>query len=101
MYTKAHCSLIGRAYNPQPLIEHPDAFGVRIISMHRNSCCVRTANLYAKQWRKPENRSEELPPRVFHIQANSGIFSEYYDEVQELLKSMAGMDEFLQGINMD
>ena len=64
--------------------------------MHHNSSCVHTANLYAKQWRKPENRSEELPPRVFHIQPNSGIFGEYYDEVQELLKSMAGMDEFLQ-----
>ena len=46
-------------------------------------------------------KSEELPPRVFHIQPNSGTFGEYYDEVQELLKSMAGMDEFLQGINMD
>ena len=58
------------------------------------------ANLYAKQWRKPVNQGEELPPKVFHIRPNSPTFGEYYDGVQELLKAMAGMDELLQGMYM-
>ena len=38
-----------------------------------------------------------MPPRIFHIMQNSPTFGDYYDEVQELLKLMAGMDELLQG----
>ena len=55
------------------------------------------ANLYAKQWRKPTKRGEELPPKVFQITPNSPTFGEYYDGVQDLLCLMAGMDELLQG----
>ena len=58
---------------------------------------IFAANLYAKQWRKPAIKDEELSPKVFHITPNSPVFGEYYDRVQELLQSMAGMDELLQG----
>ncbi len=69
----------------------------------------------AKQWRKPEKNGAELPPRVFTVplvgdlseETNDGttskeldksIFETYYDGVQSLLKSMAGMDELLPGM---
>ena len=60
-------------------------------------CTYGAVYLYAKQWRKPAKQGEELPPRVFHITPGSHTFGKYYDEVQELLKAMAGLDELLQG----
>ena len=51
----------------------------------------------ARQWRMPDHPGQELVPRVFHIPANSTTFGDYYNEVQELLKAMAGMDELLPG----
>lgn len=42
-------------------------------------------------------RGEELPPKVYTIPKASTVFKTYYDEVQELLKSFAGMDELLPG----
>lgn len=54
--------------------------------------------MYGKQWKKPANEGEEVPRRVFHILRSSPTFETYYDEVQESLKSMAGMDELLQGV---
>lgn len=46
---------------------------------------------------KPNGPGQELSPRVFHIASDSTTFSEYYDEVQEWLKLMAGMDQLLPG----
>ena len=51
----------------------------------------------AQQWRDPAKRGGELNPRVFHIPSESKIFGNYYDEVQDSLKAMAGMDELLPG----
>ena len=55
------------------------------------------ASLLARQWRKPDEPCQEVSPRVFQISSTSTIFSEYYDKVQERLKSMAGMAELLPG----
>ena len=55
------------------------------------------AKLLGTQWRKPDEPGQELPPREFKISSTSKTFSQYYDEVQERLKSMAGMDELLSG----
>lgn len=55
------------------------------------------AKLLARQWRKPDEPGCELSPKVFHISSTSSTFSQYYDEIQELLKSMAGMDQLLPG----
>ena len=33
----------------------------------------------------------------FHIKNNSPTFGGYYDEIQETLREMSGMDELLQG----
>ena len=62
---------------------------------------THAAMLYANQWRKPDIQEEDLylPPREFHILSSSPTFEGYYDEVQDLLKAMAGMDELLQGIH--
>ena len=57
-----------------------------------------TANLLARQWRKPDEAGLELSPRVFQISSTSTTFSQHYDEVQKFLKSMAGMDQLLPGI---
>ena len=62
-----------------------------------NDSLISAENLYAKQWRKPVKRGEELQPKIFHIVPNSPTFGKYYDEVQESLSSMAGLDELLQG----
>ena len=58
------------------------------------------ANLLARQWRKPDEAGREVPPRVFQISNTSTTFSQYYDEVQEWLKSMAGMDQMLPGTSI-
>ncbi len=58
--------------------------------------CVSVATLFANQWRKAR-KNEELHPRVFTISSDSTIFQNYYDEVQELLQSLAGMDELIPG----
>lgn len=56
------------------------------------------ADLYSKQWKEPSSEEKYIQPRIFHIMASSPTFGNYYDEVQDLLKSLAGFDEFLQGI---
>ena len=38
-----------------------------------------------------------LHRKVFHIKNNSPTFGGYYDEIQEILREMSGMDELLQG----
>ena len=58
---------------------------------------VYLAQLLARQWRKPDEPGREISPRVFRISSSSSTFSQYYDEIQELLKSMAGMDQLLPG----
>jgi len=55
------------------------------------------ASLLARQWRKPDEPGQELSPRVFRISSTSTTFSQYYDEIQEQLKSIAGMDQLLPG----
>ncbi len=65
---------------------------------HCTNVITYTAYLLARQWRKPNKPCEELSPRVFRISSDSSTFGNYYDEVQELLKSMAGMDELLPGM---
>ena len=65
----------------------------------QNLCLLKhtqsIANLLARQWRKPDKPGRELSPNVFSISSTSTTFSEYYDEIQELLKSMARMDQLL------
>ncbi len=56
-----------------------------------------SAKLLARQWRKPDVTGEEIMPREFHLCQDSATFRNYYDDVQQQLKSMAGMDEFLAG----
>ena len=55
------------------------------------------ATLLQKQWRKRGEEDRMLDWHIFNIPHRSTTFNSYYDEVQALLKSMAGMDEFLQG----
>ena len=53
--------------------------------------------LLQKQWKPVQHMGETLPPRVFTVPRNSATFGNYYDEIQEILKCIAGMDELLQG----
>ena len=57
---------------------------------------IFAANLLAMQWRKPSSPHHQLSPVVYHA-ATSSTFSTYYDEVQDWLQSLAGMDELLTG----
>ena len=46
---------------------------------------------------RPSGQGTEIAPKVFKIAEDSTVFQEYYDELQDLMKSIAGMDEFLKG----
>ena len=59
------------------------------------SLYVYIATLLHKQWRKG-GEDRMLDWHIFYIPHGSTTFGSYYDEVQTLLESMAGMDEFLQ-----
>ena len=61
-------------------------------------CLLILAELFAKHWRQPCGESKEIEPRVFLIKERSPAFGSYYDEIQDMLKAMAGLDDFLQGI---
>ena len=39
----------------------------------------------------------EVSPRIFRLSSNSSTFSDFYDKVQDDLKSISGMDELLAG----
>lgn len=47
----------------------------------------------AKQWKEPK---EDIKPRVFSIE-DSSEFKEYYDNIQEFIKVLAGYDVMLPG----
>jgi hypothetical protein len=49
---------------------------------------------YAKQWKKPNGEELNCHPKSFIYSPNSSTFGAYY---QDLLKSISGMDELLQG----
>ena len=56
--------------------------------------------MLAKQWRKPEPlRKPELEPRKFNLLKTSIAFKKFYDEVQDKLEMLYGMDELLAGSN--
>ena len=46
---------------------------------------------------KPDSPGQELSPRVFQMETCT-TFSKYYDEVQDCLRLMAGMDQLLPGM---
>ena len=48
----------------------------------------------AKQWKKPQ---EGIKPRVFLIADTSTEFKDYYDNIKEFIKVVAGYDEMLPG----
>ena len=56
--------------------------------------------MLSNQWKKTRKNGEELLRRVFTIPSDSTIFQQYYDEVQELLQLLAGMDELISGITL-
>ena len=58
---------------------------------------IYAAKLLAKQWKLPEAPGKPVPTKDFYIPEESVSFSEYYDDIQEKLKSLAGMDELLAG----
>ncbi len=51
----------------------------------------------AKQWKLPASPGKPVPTKEFYIPRDSASFSEYYDDIQENLKSLAGMDDLLAG----
>ena len=53
----------------------------------------------AKLWRKPSESQKELPDCIFELQSTDK-FAAYYDEVQMMLKKIAGLDEMLSGSNL-
>ena len=39
----------------------------------------------------------EVPSRIFSLGSEETAFERYYDEIQQSLRSLCGMDEFLAG----
>ena len=54
------------------------------------------AILLAHQWRHAQ-ADTEVSPRIFRLSSKSSTFSDFYDKVQDDLKSISGMDELLAG----
>ena len=55
--------------------------------------------LFVKQWKRPTGQDKEAEIKIFKLPEKSTIFKEYYNDIQESLKSLAGMDDFLSGYN--
>ena len=51
----------------------------------------------AEQWKQPE-QDKEIPPHVFELSSDSTEFPKYYDEIQDTLKAIAGIDEVMSGV---
>lgn len=60
--------------------------------------CVHAASIFAKERRKPQPR-KELATKKLNLNPQSHAFEEYYDEVQEHLKVLSGMDELMAGLH--
>lgn len=58
---------------------------------------ILLVTVFAKQWRKPEPRKPELKPQEFLLSKNSNGFKKFYDEIQDNLEMLSGMDELLAG----
>ena len=54
--------------------------------------------LFARQWQRPDFPGKSVLTRQFQIPDESSAFAQYYDDIQENLRLLAGMDEFLAGI---
>ena len=53
--------------------------------------------LLVNQWKRPAGKDKEVEHKTFRIPQNSTIFKEYYNNIQDSLKKLAGMDDFLTG----
>ena len=58
---------------------------------------IRVAKLLADQWKSCPSTQTSLPVKIFRIARDSTAFGEYYDHVQEGLRTLAGMDELMAG----
>jgi len=55
-------------------------------------------NLFSVHWKKAPTSQNSIPSaRVFRISTDDEKFPAYYNEVQHILKAIAGMDEYLSG----
>ena len=59
--------------------------------------CSYLAKLLADQWKPCISARTTVPVRVFRIPSGSTSFGEYYDHIQEGLRTLAGMDELMAG----
>lgn len=70
---------------PKPLYQEFSELGKAV-----QTFIQRLEDLLTKYWLKPPTAM-----RNFHISSKCLEFTSYYDEIQEILKTVAGMDEFL------
>ena len=56
--------------------------------------------MLARQYSRPQQKGASLPNRVFQLKPPYEGFHEYYDEVQDYLEKIAGMDEMISGIQI-
>ncbi len=54
-------------------------------------------DLLATQWRRAKELGQELEQRVFYLPTGTSTFKQYYDETQQSLKTLSGMDPFVEG----
>ena len=53
--------------------------------------------LFVNQWRRPSGQDKEVKHKIFKLPQNSTIFKDYYNDIQDSFKSLAGIDDFLTG----
>ena len=58
---------------------------------------VHIGLLLINQWKRPAGQDNEMEHKIFRLPQNSTIFKEYYNNIQDSLKKLAGMDDFLTG----
>ena len=53
--------------------------------------------LLASQWRKADESTKVVEARKFIVVSTTTTFGSYYDETQDILKTVSGMDPLLEG----
>ena len=56
--------------------------------------------LLASQWRKADDSNKGVEARKFIEVSATTTFGNYYDETQDILKAVSGMDPLLEGSSL-